>query len=170
MPPKKLASSRPNDTSDAPTKFTWEGANDNKVPHLPVPPPLFSVLTSQQLLLLTQGRYVKTDEYEQLASAFTGTTVGSIRNRISALRVKQRNLYEEMGWDVPEGGAGHSAKKKRGAEGGDEGTPSKKPRAKKGMAKAKAVEEESEEAAQNDDEEIKPENGIKKEMVEDEEV
>ncbi|KAH4812793.1 hypothetical protein HBH61_079900 [Parastagonospora nodorum] len=183
MPPKKLASSRPNDTSDAPTKFTWEGANDNKVPHLPVPPPLFSVLTSQQLLLLTQGRYVKTDEYEQLASAFTGTTVGSIRNRISALRVKQRNLYEEMGWDVPEGGAGHSAKKKRGAEGGDEGTPSKKPRgeqgegtpakkprAKKGMAKAKAVEEESEEVAQSDDGEIKPENGIKKEMVDDEEV
>jgi hypothetical protein len=88
-----------------------------------------------------------------------------------------------MGWDVPEGGAGHSAKKKRGAEGGDEGTPSKKPRgeqgegtpakkvrAKKGMTKAKAVEEESEEVAQSDDEEIKPENGIKKEMVEDGEV
>ncbi|EAT83235.1 hypothetical protein SNOG_09043 [Parastagonospora nodorum SN15] len=147
MPPKKLSSSRPNDTSDAPTKFTWEGANDNK------------------LLLLTQGRYVKTDEYEA-----TRVRIHRIRNRISALRVKQRNLYEEMGWDVPEGGAGHSAKKKRGAEGGDEGTPSKKPRAKKGMAKAKAVEEESEEAAQNDDEEIKPENGIKKEMVDDEEV
>jgi hypothetical protein len=32
-------------------KFTWEGPNDTK------------------LLLLTQGRYVKTDEYENLATA-----------------------------------------------------------------------------------------------------
>jgi hypothetical protein len=32
-------------------KFTWEGPNDTK------------------LLLLTQGRYVKTDEYENLAKA-----------------------------------------------------------------------------------------------------
>jgi len=109
-----------------------------------------------------------------------GTTVGSIRNRISTLRVKQRNLYEEMGWDVPEGGAGHSAKKKRGAE-GDEGTPSKKargegtptpakkPRAKKGAAKAKAAEEGGE-VGQSDDEEIKPEGWVKEEMLEDEEV
>jgi hypothetical protein len=35
-------------------KFIWEGPNDNK------------------LLILTQGRYVKPDEYEQLASAFPG--------------------------------------------------------------------------------------------------
>jgi hypothetical protein len=32
-------------------KFTWEGPNDTK------------------LLLLTQGRYVKTDEYDNLAKA-----------------------------------------------------------------------------------------------------
>ncbi|KAJ4989380.1 hypothetical protein SVAN01_05105 [Stagonosporopsis vannaccii] len=108
-------------------KLVWEGANDTK------------------LLILTQGRYVKPDEYEQLASALPGTTVGSIRNRISALRVKQRNMYEELGWVLPEGGAGHSAKKtkakkaapqtkgslKRGASEGDDDdlpeTPLKKP-------------------------------------------
>jgi hypothetical protein len=64
----------------------------------------------------------------------TGTTDGGIRNRISALRVKQRTLYEQLGWQLPEGVANHSAKKskkeKRGA--GDEAemqTPSKKPKA-----------------------------------------
>ncbi len=40
-----------------------------------------------------------------------GATTGSIRNRISALRVKQRDLYESLGWDLPSGGAGHSTKK-----------------------------------------------------------
>lgn len=112
-------------------------------------------------------------------------TVGSIRNRISALRIKQRNLYEEMGWQVPEGGAGYSAKKKRSAEGGEEGTPSKKPRteqgedtptpAKKPRAKkgaAKIVEEgiQGEEVGQSVDEEIKPWNGVKEEQFEDEEI
>jgi hypothetical protein len=48
----------------------------------------------------------------------TGTTTGSIRNRISALRVQQRDLYESLGWDVPEGGAGHSAKKPGSAKPG----------------------------------------------------
>jgi hypothetical protein len=66
-----------------------------------------------------------------------GTSTGSIRNRISALRVKQRNLYEDLGWDVPEGGAARkkdtpkTPKKRAAGEDGEEGTPSKKPRAKK---------------------------------------
>ena len=92
-----------------------------------------------------------------------GTSIGSIRNRISALRVKQRDLYLDLSWDLPEGGAGHSAKKtattprktplskKRGvdaveADGLDEeevATPSKKPRVKKAKTQAKKKEEES---------------------------
>lgn len=36
---KKFISSRHNDTIDSPTKFTWEGANDNKVT---IPPSLHS--------------------------------------------------------------------------------------------------------------------------------
>ncbi|KAF1915408.1 hypothetical protein BDU57DRAFT_429868, partial [Ampelomyces quisqualis] len=134
--------------------FTWEGPNDTK------------------LLLLTQGRYVKPEEYETLSSAFPGTTTGSIRNRISALRVKQRNLYEGLGWDVPEGGAGHSAKKsgKRGGSEEERGmeTPSKK---KPRVAKTKGKKEE--------EEEVKSEAGrldgglgwgvgVKEEVVEDE--
>lgn len=62
--------------------------------------------------------------------------MGGIRNRISALRVKQRNMYEERGWQLPEGGAGYSSKKskatpsKRAAgEEGEVETPTKKPRA-----------------------------------------
>ena len=86
-----------------------------------------------------------------------GTSLGSIRNRISARRVKQRDLYLDLSWDLPEGGAGHSANKtpgskKRGADvlkngdGLDEeeaATPSKKPRAKKAKTQAKKKEEES---------------------------
>ncbi|KAL5121762.1 hypothetical protein ACEQ8H_000449 [Pleosporales sp. CAS-2024a] len=139
MPRNKAGT--PNADTESTGKFTWEGPNDTK------------------LLLLTQGRYVKPDEYPQLASAFPGATQGSIRNRVSALRVKQRNLYEAMGWAVPEGGAAHSAKKKRGADGAtpskkravhdddehehehDEGTPSKRARAPKSR---KRVEEEDE--------------------------
>jgi hypothetical protein len=98
----------------------------------------------------------------------TGTSIGSIRNRISALRVKQRDLYLELAWDLPEGGAGHSAKKTAGtprktpttkkraadmldaddavdAEGEEMGTPSKKPRAKKAKGKKgdEVIKEES---------------------------
>ncbi|KAI4640617.1 hypothetical protein J4E93_008207 [Alternaria ventricosa] len=144
MPPKKAATN--GDASEAGGPFKWEGPNDTK------------------LLLLTQGRYVKPDEYPQLSSAFPGTSIGSIRNRISALRVKQRDLYLDLSWDLPEGGAGHSAKKtatprktpgskKRGAEAGDGAdgqeedelaTPSKRPRAKE--AKSKGKKEESVEA------------------------
>ncbi|KAI4684238.1 hypothetical protein J4E81_009118 [Alternaria sp. BMP 2799] len=142
MPPKKAATN--GDAGEAGGPFKWEGPNDTK------------------LLLLTQGRYVKPDEYPQLSSAFPGTSIGSIRNRISALRVKQRDLYLDLSWDLPEGGAGHSAKKtatprktasgkKRGVDavegdGLDEdevATPSKKPRAKKAKTQAKKKEEES---------------------------
>ncbi|KAF2847304.1 hypothetical protein T440DRAFT_212253 [Plenodomus tracheiphilus IPT5] len=157
MPPKKSTTPGTNNgdatASDGNTKFTWEGPNDYK------------------LLLLTQGRYVKPEEYEKLATAFTGdTSTGSIRNRISKLRVLQRNLYEELGWELPEGGAGHSSKKtatstatttaatatpkktpskKRAGsttadadDGGDvEATPSKRQRVKKG-GKKKEVEVE----------------------------
>ncbi|RAR00172.1 hypothetical protein DDE82_007555 [Stemphylium lycopersici] len=147
MAPRKAAAN--GEAGEGP--FKWEGANDNKVPHshhtTNAPQ-----LTQPKLLLLTQGRYVKPDEYEQLTQAFPGTTVGSIRNRISALRVKQRDMYDSLNWTLPEGGAGHSAKRtpgkkaitprKRGGDGsggdGDDAveTPSKKPRAGKGKKDA----------------------------------
>ncbi|CAN9365395.1 unnamed protein product [Alternaria alternata] len=202
MPPKKSVAN--SDAGDAGGPFKWEGPNDAK------------------LLLLTQGRWVKPDEYPQLSSAFPGepspnrvlplnhflsnlfsdspahpfcmpfrqapilklsqaissfpgTSTGSIRNRISALRVKQRDLYLELSWELPEGGAGHSAKKasknstpkigtpKRKVDGGfDDGsgeggeevkTPSKKPRGRnpKAEVKEKSVDKESvEEDAEQD--------------------
>lgn len=190
--------------------FKWEGPNDAKVTTLIHPEIRIAKLTktNAQLLLLTQGRWVKPDEYPQLSSAFPGayhfplhtpsplpyphpihshthtpvpqppnpqliprphigTSTGSIRNRISALRVKQRDLYLELNWDLPEGAAGHSAKKNSGTrpgtstpktgtpkkraadadagEEGEAGTPSKKPRARKAKAgkKEKDVVEES---------------------------
>ncbi|KAF3038103.1 hypothetical protein E8E12_004028 [Didymella heteroderae] len=129
MPPKNTTNSTEGGATED-GKFVWEGANDNK------------------LLLLTQGRYVKPEEYEQLASAFPSATVGSIRNRISALRVKQRNMYEERGWQLPEGGAGHSAKKAKAATskraagdelGGEPATPTKKSRAHRKKKETKST-------------------------------
>ncbi|EMD67858.1 hypothetical protein COCSADRAFT_197582 [Bipolaris sorokiniana ND90Pr] len=104
-----------------------------------------------KLLVLTQGCYVKPEEYEQLSTAFL---VGSIRNRISVLRIKRRDLYEQLGWTLPEGGAGHSsqkktpksAKKRNADESADDAaleTPSKKPRVRKGK-KDIAVKKEEE--------------------------
>ncbi|EUC29902.1 hypothetical protein COCCADRAFT_42458, partial [Bipolaris zeicola 26-R-13] len=118
--------------------FKWDGPNDLK------------------LLLLTQGRYVKPEEYEQLSTAFPGTKIGSIRNHISVLRVKQRDLYEQLGWTLPEGAAGHSAQKKtprsvrkrsgddaeaRDAREAGLESPSKKARARKGRGDVKKEEE-----------------------------
>lgn len=80
--------------------------------------------------------------------------MGSIRNRISTLRVKQRNMYEERGWELPEGGAGHSTKKtkatpsKRAAENGEGGepeTPTKKPRTSRKTKQSKSATPEGDE-------------------------
>ncbi|KAG9195876.1 hypothetical protein G6011_00997 [Alternaria panax] len=91
MPPRKSVAN--SDAGEAGGPLKWEGPNDAK------------------LLLLTQGRWVKPDEYSQLSSIFPGTSTGSIRNRISALCVKQRDLYFELDWQPPEGAAGHGGKK-----------------------------------------------------------
>ncbi|KAJ4367161.1 hypothetical protein N0V83_007691 [Neocucurbitaria cava] len=127
------------------------------------------------LLLLTQGRYVKPDEYEQLASAFgSSVSTGAIRNRISGLRVKQRDLYEKLGWELPEGGAGHSAKKPKGGkrgvseDGGGAGgaepeTPSKKPRVKKAKKEAAAKKGEDSEEMEGGSA-----GGVKEEMIDEE--
>lgn len=101
----------------------------------------------------------------------TGTTVGSIRNRISALRVKQRNLYEENGWELPEGGAGHSAKKsketpsKRGPDDGEEQeTPTKKPRTPRAKKGKKVDEPKSDEGEPEG--EVEVDVGVKEEVIE----
>lgn len=86
--------------------------------------------------------------------------MGSIRNRISALRVKQRNMYEKHGWELPEGGAGHSAKKakttpsKRVADGEDveSETPTKKPRASRKKKQSKSASPEKRSAAEDEEE------------------
>jgi hypothetical protein len=96
-----------------------------------------------------------------------GTSNGSIRNRMFALHVKQRNLYEDLGWDVPEGGATRkketpkTPKKRAAGEDGDEGTPSKKSRAKK-VRKEVTPEVEQERTPESED----VGTGVKEEDVE----
>ncbi|CAA9958140.1 hypothetical protein PTMSG1_01713 [Pyrenophora teres f. maculata] len=127
--------------------FKWEGPNDNK------------------LLLITQGRYVKPDEYEQLTTAFPDTTTGSIRNRISALRVKQRDFYESM------------ARRRRplsatledaGVDDAEEAeqTPSKKPHARKPKTPSKKAKSaaEAEEGSENEGKKVKDEAGDEEDM------
>ncbi|PZD41969.1 hypothetical protein A1F97_03935 [Pyrenophora tritici-repentis] len=157
MAPKKAVSAS-GDVSEGP--FKWEGPNDNK------------------LLLITQGRYVKPEEYEQLTTAFPGTTIGSIRNRISALHVKQRDFYDSMGWTLPEGGATKKTPSKKktptkrdvedaGVDDADdaEQTPSKKPRARKPKTpkKAKAA-VEVEEGSESEEKKVKDEVGNEEDM------
>ena len=55
----------------APQKLIWEGPNDLKVTKRNTHRKTFE-LTSPQLLLLTQGRYVKPEEYENLSKAIPG--------------------------------------------------------------------------------------------------
>ncbi|USP75698.1 hypothetical protein yc1106_02972 [Curvularia clavata] len=115
MAPKKAAATK-DEASEGAQPFKWEGANDLK------------------LLLLIQGRHALPDEYEQLATAFPGVSTGGIRNRISNLRIKQRELYESLGWALPESVAANGGKrapkaaKKRGADESDaaDETPKKK--------------------------------------------
>lgn len=85
--------------------------------------------------------------------------MGSIRNRISALRVKQRNMYEEHGWGLPEGGASHSTKKpkatpsKRGAGTGD-GAEAETPTKKARTARRKKPATPEKDSGGEDDEEV----------------
>ncbi|KAI4605375.1 hypothetical protein J4E85_011111 [Alternaria conjuncta] len=72
------------------TKMTWDAANDRK------------------LFLLIFGRTVTPAEYPQLSKVFPGSSVGSIRNRITALRAEARKMQEGLGYEV---GAGAAAKK-----------------------------------------------------------
>jgi hypothetical protein len=105
-----------------------------------------------------------------------GTTVGSIRNRISQLRVKQRDLYEQLNWELPEGGAGHSAKKttkKRGIDdvngAAGQKTPTKSPRKRMRKTKSEEVVDKSSEG--EGEEEMEQDMGmgmVIKEEVEDE--
>lgn len=86
-----------------------------------------------------------------------GTTKKAITVRVSKLRVEQRELYNDLGWDLPEGGA----KRKAGGADGETPTPTKKPRTPSKKGGKKAVEEASEE---DDGEGV----NVKKEVVKDE--
>ncbi|KAH7386779.1 hypothetical protein DE146DRAFT_182442 [Phaeosphaeria sp. MPI-PUGE-AT-0046c] len=123
MPPKKSTpKTAASATEDGNGKFLWTVENERK------------------LLILTQGRYLTGEDYERLTTVFPGTTKKAITVRVSKLRVEQRDLYKELGWELPEGGA------KRKASGAGEESPAKKARSptKKGKKsdEEKVVEEE----------------------------
>ncbi|KAI4915388.1 uncharacterized protein J4E92_009342 [Alternaria infectoria] len=126
-----------------------------------------------QLLILTQGRYLTSEDYERLVSVFPGTNLNGVKIKVSRFRVEQRKLFDEYGWTLPDGGAvlkktpTPRKNKKRGAEAeageGDdveEETPkAKKPRGRKAKAKGKAKKEACVEAEveEEDDGKVKDE-------------
>ncbi|KAH7074614.1 hypothetical protein BKA63DRAFT_596131 [Paraphoma chrysanthemicola] len=159
MPPKKKAAS-PDDNADGSGTFRWTLENERK------------------LLILTQGRYLTADDYERLVTVFPGTNLNGVKIRTSRLRVEQRNMYEQLGWTLPEGGATKKAgTKKRGAAddegvGGENGDaekekekPAKKARAKKAKKEEKKADEEKVESETEGDGQV---IGVKQEVVEDE--
>jgi hypothetical protein len=124
-------------------------------------------LTQKQLLILSQGRYLTSNDYDRFLTVFPGTSDSSVsccilthlqgtnltglKIKVSRFRVEQRTLYEQLGWQLPEGAA--SQKRKRG-------TSAEKPtakRAKKEMAKG----------SESEDEIGGVDIGVKKEEVED---
>jgi len=139
---------------------------------------------------LTQGRYLTGEDYERLVTVFpgastnpfsphpsnpltppTGTNLNGVKIKTSRFRVEQRNMYEELGWQLPEGGAG--SKRKKAADGTAEPetptkSPAKKPRAKKGSKAAKAKESEGSDEGEKVKEENVEAGRVKEENVEDE--
>ncbi|KAJ4379134.1 hypothetical protein N0V86_005177 [Didymella sp. IMI 355093] len=150
MPPKKTAAN--GEAGDG--KFIWEGANETK------------------LLMIMLGRHIGTSEFDDVAKAFPGATGGAIRNRIGVLRGKQKKVYEELGWELPSGGATPAKKakvtpSKRAAgdeEGGEPETPTKKPRAPRKKKETKSATPEEKGSAADDDEKMS--DGVKKEVEE----
>ncbi|KAI4681368.1 uncharacterized protein J4E84_007604 [Alternaria hordeiaustralica] len=144
MPPKKKVAAAEGGEAEG-GAFRWTLENANKV---------------NQLLILTQGRYLTGEDYERLVSVFPGTNLNGVKIKVSRFRVEQRKLFDEYGWTLPDGGAvlkktpTPRKNKKRDAEeeAGDgddveEETPkAKKPRGRKAKAKKEAcVEAEVEE-------------------------
>lgn len=128
-----------------------------------------------------------------------GTNLNGVKIKVSRFRVEQRKLFDEYGWTLPDGGAvlkkGGSAAstprktpttKKRGAdtldaddagtgEGDEMGTPSRKPRVKKGMSKGgnkdrgkKGDEVVKEEGVEEDEVHLGDGVGVKEEEVDEE--
>ncbi|KAI4653157.1 uncharacterized protein J4E79_008670 [Alternaria viburni] len=144
MPPKKkVAAAEGGDAEGGAFRWTLENANKRN-----------------QLLILTQGRYLTGEDYERLVSVFPGTNLNGVKIKVSRFRVEQRKLFDEYGWTLPDGGAvlkktpTPRKNKKRDAEeeAGDgddveEETPkAKKPRGRKSKAKKEeSVEAEVEE-------------------------
>ncbi|KAF2823953.1 hypothetical protein CC86DRAFT_408965 [Ophiobolus disseminans] len=117
MPPKrKVAAEGAEETNGA---FRWTLENERK------------------LLILIQNRTLAAEDYDRLLTAFPGTNLNGVKIKCSRFRVEQRNTYEELGWQLPEGGAGAKRKKD------EPDTPVKKPRAKK-ETKAKESEDDGE--------------------------
>lgn len=70
-------------------------------------------------------------------------------------------MYEERGWDLPEGAAGHSNKKvkappskRASGEGGEPETPTKKPRTSRKKKESKSASPEKKDSAAEEDEDM----------------
>ncbi|KAF2847305.1 hypothetical protein T440DRAFT_539868 [Plenodomus tracheiphilus IPT5] len=158
MPPKKATAATITTGEAESGAFRWTPENERR------------------LLVLTQGRQLNGAEYERLLTVFPGTNLNGVRIRCSRLRVEQRKLYEEYGWDLDSAvvAGGATAKKtatttgkKRGAvrdEGGEE-SPKKRGRAKKEKLEAEEDAEQGESGEMEGDE-LK--GGVKEEVLDDE--
>ncbi|KAF2181772.1 hypothetical protein K469DRAFT_588636, partial [Zopfia rhizophila CBS 207.26] len=100
----------------------------------------------RKLLILTQGRSLMQDDYNQLVTAFPGTNFNGVRIRVSKLRVEQRKMYEELGWTLHDAGTPSS----KSVRGGGKCTPNASPE-KKGRKRAAKV-MENREGGEDDDE------------------
>jgi hypothetical protein len=113
--------------------------------------------------------------FSLLIYPFIGTNLNGVRIKCSRFRVEQRNLYEQLGWDLLVGGAVKNQKEtpsktptKRVTEDGEEQeTPTKKPRTPK-VKKGKKVDEVKSDEGKSDEGEVeaKARIGVKEEVTE----
>ncbi|KAI8940604.1 hypothetical protein NX059_001877 [Plenodomus lindquistii] len=151
MPPKRNTAATTGDGEGEGGAFRW-------TPEL-----------ERKLLVLIQGRQLNGAEYERLLSVFPGTNLNGVKIRCSRLRVEQRRLYEEYGWDIE---SGLVFAKKRGAKAldGEGEKAAKKPRVKKGGKKGGGEEAQGDEVVKEDEVLEEEEGEVVKEEIVDEET
>jgi hypothetical protein len=199
-PPKKKTAANGENAEEGGGAFRWTLENERKV-HLHLSFHTFDLrLTHPQLLVLIQGRYLTAEDYERLLTvfpgsrpplpqstlsislltcSFIGTNLNGVKIKCSRFRVEQRNLYEQLGWQLFDGGAVKKKKKKkketttktptkRGAEDGEEQkTATKKPRTPRAKKGKKVDEPKSDEGEPEGEIDADIGAAVKEEVTED---
>ncbi|KAF2254060.1 hypothetical protein BU26DRAFT_234765 [Trematosphaeria pertusa] len=159
MPPKKSAAAAKAEHGDGEgDKFRWTPENDRRL-----------------LILALRGNVTGADYHEFVKAMPAGASFQGVRQRLGKLRREQQQIYEDMGWTLPDGKATASISISNGANNNNDGDDAEKPAKSKGKAgrKRKATDADADDKpskkaakkskvkdAIDDDEEEGPNDGL----------